>query len=707
MKIVPPSLFGKLRSRLIRLQNAFFYSSSRDALVFVIVYIFGFVLGYWGYSVCDPAITKACQDVDTFQEKAVNTFLLIKGGGSFDIFRRGKPDPWQLWLAQYVLFFTTVGGLFYATLKVSLKNMRSDFRVLMASRKSNHVIVCGLGEIGMALVQNLRAKENQVVVIEPQKDSPRVLACESKGVPVIAGDAADPVTLSVAGVDRAGSLVICTGNDGRNTEIAFRAQEFVDARQGIGGNSLRILAEVRNDWLFEKLLNHTEQVLGSARTEVRFFNTYENTGRMLLKDLAAPPSPDLDAGAFIVIGFGTMGREITQQIIRAEFAPLGQVTQLVICDRDIGRAENSFRANFPLTPNVKVNFIAADLQESDQVGWLSLENTFRSETVRSVIVCLPDDTNSLYVALELRDLLDQLTYYQVPVFVRLQRSRHLGEFASKVEKGNIFGARLRVFGAIEDHMKPDMLVNAKLDALAIAWHEEWTKNQLARGSSGPAVRPWYELAQAYKTSNQHFADHIPIKLAQAKLHLFEAPNAKPIKLSPEEIITLAKIEHRRWVTERELSGWRYSAEHSHVARLHPLLVDWRMLPDKVQKENCDSVAALPSILSALGFQLARLRHVYAFGSNLATAMEAICTPQPDSRYLVFVDIESPGGRDVAYRALELPSRELWIVSSQDPRELVGRQTPEFRKRLEMLIASSNGWCHSERVSKSISVTINP
>src|SRR5262249_36207494 len=156
----------------------------------------------------------------------------------------------------------------------------------------------------------------------------------------------DPTILQVAGIERATTVIACTGDDGRNTEIALRAKDLVAGRPE--GNGLLILPEVRNDWLFTKLVNHTQQVLGSAEADIRFFNTYENTARMLLSKLVTPPSPDLAAGAFLVVGFGAMGREITQQIVRSALAPLDEKTKLIICDRDIEKAEKFLKANCPM-----------------------------------------------------------------------------------------------------------------------------------------------------------------------------------------------------------------------------------------------------------------------------------------------------------------------------------------------------------------------
>jgi Trk K+ transport system NAD-binding subunit len=106
----------------------------------------------------------------------------------------------------------------------------NEFR---ARRLRSHVIVCGLGSVGMAVARDLYDRGNHVVVVDPQADDELHRETNPR-CPVIAGDATRPVILHRAGVERARALVACTSNDALNVEIGLTAQSVAEAsRDGL------------------------------------------------------------------------------------------------------------------------------------------------------------------------------------------------------------------------------------------------------------------------------------------------------------------------------------------------------------------------------------------------------------------------------------------------------------------------------------------
>lgn len=107
--------------------------------------------------------------------------------------------------------------------------MRNEFRV---RRLRGHVIVCGLGHVGLAVARDLRVRGVPAVLVDSEGggDGHRDLHVRC---PVIIGDAKRPVVLARAGAHRARALIACTSNDGINLEIGLAAQSFGrDARLG-------------------------------------------------------------------------------------------------------------------------------------------------------------------------------------------------------------------------------------------------------------------------------------------------------------------------------------------------------------------------------------------------------------------------------------------------------------------------------------------
>lgn len=107
-------------------------------------------------------------------------------------------------------------------------HLRNEWR---ARRLRNHVVVCGLGSVGMAVARDLQARGKPVVVIEPQADDELHRETNPR-CPVIVGDATRTVILHRAGIERACALVACTSNDALNLGIGLTAQSVAEAWRG-------------------------------------------------------------------------------------------------------------------------------------------------------------------------------------------------------------------------------------------------------------------------------------------------------------------------------------------------------------------------------------------------------------------------------------------------------------------------------------------
>jgi hypothetical protein len=158
--------------------------ASGDVFVFVLVAVLAFALGMWGFWECtyhlipDPA--DAAKKISYYHKDAncqlksgwhvfIATFNLVKfGGGDFTLFRN-PPDPWQLVVAQIAIPGIAIFAAIGATLKVFYHKVRRDLHIMMAGHQKNHIIICGLGETAMQIIQNLHDldKNRGLVVIDP------------------------------------------------------------------------------------------------------------------------------------------------------------------------------------------------------------------------------------------------------------------------------------------------------------------------------------------------------------------------------------------------------------------------------------------------------------------------------------------------------------------------------------------------------------
>jgi voltage-gated potassium channel len=87
---------------------------------------------------------------------------------------------------------------------------------------SDHVIVIGYGRVGRSTVDMLQDSAKEVALVE--KDGITVQEATDKGITVIQGDAADDHVLQEAGIERARTLLICTGDTTTNLFVVLSAR---------------------------------------------------------------------------------------------------------------------------------------------------------------------------------------------------------------------------------------------------------------------------------------------------------------------------------------------------------------------------------------------------------------------------------------------------------------------------------------------------
>src|SRR5262249_53337593 len=91
---------------------------------------------------------------------------------------------------------------------------------------SGHVIVCGLGNIGYRIVEELLSYGERVVVIELSRDGRFVTTVRRLGGPVIIGDATVREVLRQAHSPTARAVIAATSNDLINLEVALLVRDL-------------------------------------------------------------------------------------------------------------------------------------------------------------------------------------------------------------------------------------------------------------------------------------------------------------------------------------------------------------------------------------------------------------------------------------------------------------------------------------------------
>jgi len=148
-------------------------------------------------------------------------------------FEQTLPFPKEWFLELYYFIIPVLGiiflGLGVADFAVLLFNRRArltQWEENLAGTFKDHIIVCGLGHVGIRVVRQLVVLQEDIVVIELKPDNSRIEEVRSYDVPVINGDARSEDVLRKAGLMRAQALIIATNNDLVNLQIVSRVREI-------------------------------------------------------------------------------------------------------------------------------------------------------------------------------------------------------------------------------------------------------------------------------------------------------------------------------------------------------------------------------------------------------------------------------------------------------------------------------------------------
>jgi len=142
----------------------------------------------------------------------------------------GQQSPWLRLFAVALMFagvtVTAVLVAFIADLLLSHRFVQTA-GLRRARHMRDHVVVVGLGSVGIRVVRDLTAAGYDVVVIEQDENNRFLSTVAELDVPVIFGDPTMRQTLESARVDRARGVAIVTHQDMKNIETGIVLLEIL------------------------------------------------------------------------------------------------------------------------------------------------------------------------------------------------------------------------------------------------------------------------------------------------------------------------------------------------------------------------------------------------------------------------------------------------------------------------------------------------
>jgi Trk K+ transport system NAD-binding subunit len=164
---------------------------------------------------------------DTLVDAFYRTISLLATGADM---RGNDVDP-GTWQKAFISGLRLVGTALTAAFTALFTNylIRANLGGAFEIRRipeSGHFIVCGLGNVGFRVVEELLGQGEQVVVLERSADNPFIPAARRLKAAVIVGNATNAEVLRQAHVATARAVVAATSNDLANIEIGFQVREM-------------------------------------------------------------------------------------------------------------------------------------------------------------------------------------------------------------------------------------------------------------------------------------------------------------------------------------------------------------------------------------------------------------------------------------------------------------------------------------------------
>ena len=429
-----------------------------------------------------------------------------------------------------------------------------------------------------------------------------------------------PETLArKAGMLRASSVVIDMGSDADTMVMAKPILKWLE-RNG-PGTVKHMAVRIADPFLADMFLEFAQKIgLGklvrvSAFDENRVAARHALSSHPLFLRAAARGQSRVHA---LIVGFGDFGEKLFDQVMLTSIAGDLEMPRVTIVDRDAQRLQRQFATRRPgVCESLAVTFIEMDL------GAVPLEGAYVGEQVAELVAAeaedpltaifltLPTPADNIRAALLLQRHYERNKTLAAPIFYRSRGTA--GIDGSLLEIRDVPDNADHGFIPLpspDERLARFVLGEADLEKLARKLHENYLTGA---GQSATASRSWNNLPETRRRSNIRAADHLKAKLWTLGIGL-PLGEGLPV-LSDEDRETLkqlresrksnkvlgklARIEHDRWMVDRQLDGWVYGPDRDDTRRIHPKLVafdDLSMTQEDIDKDVQQILTAVDHML---------------------------------------------------------------------------------------------------------------
>jgi Trk K+ transport system NAD-binding subunit len=140
------------------------------------------------------------------------------------------------WLEVFAIFLILAGTTLVTVIFALLTNVLVSRRIAQSLGQtrirgmSGHTVMVGLGSVGMQVLDGLRARGREVVVVEHDEANRYLNQVRQMGVPLVLGDSTLAQTLDSVNLSSASSVAILTSDDLTNIETGLAVRDRLGER---------------------------------------------------------------------------------------------------------------------------------------------------------------------------------------------------------------------------------------------------------------------------------------------------------------------------------------------------------------------------------------------------------------------------------------------------------------------------------------------
>jgi hypothetical protein len=181
------------------------------------------------------------------------------------------------------------------------------------------------------------------------------------------------------------------------------------------------------------------------------------------------------------------------------------------------------------------------------------------------------------------------------------------------------------FVAIGGIVRPESIervLDRRGDEAAIALHAHYLRAAKMLGAGTlAALDAWDKLPETVRQANRSAVEHAPILFASVGFRLVAGSPTQTATLTNAELETLAAVEHRRWLADHIVRGWRFGEKHDDTLMLHPDIRHYASEEPAKEKDR-NNVRVLLDVLRAQGWNIVRRSQEGSSGEEMKACSRA-------------------------------------------------------------------------------------